>query len=43
MVPADAADLGLLLILGVIGLALDFIFRAVNRRLFRWADTTAAA
>jgi NitT/TauT family transport system permease protein len=32
-----------LLILGVIGLALDFSFRAVNRRLFRWADTTAAA
>jgi NitT/TauT family transport system permease protein len=32
-----------LLILGVIGLALDFTFRAVNRRLFRWADTTAAA
>ena len=31
------------LILGVIGLALDFSFRAVNRRLFRWADTTAAA
>ena len=32
-----------LLILGVIGLALDFTFRAVNRRLFRWADTTASA
>ncbi len=32
-----------LLILGVIGLALDFTFRTVNRRLFRWADTTAAA
>ena len=32
-----------LLILGAIGLALDFTFRAVNRRLFRWADTTASA
>jgi len=28
-------------ILGVIGLTLDFTFRAVNRRLFFWADTTA--
>jgi NitT/TauT family transport system permease protein len=26
--------------LGLIGLALDFGFRALNRRLFRWADTT---
>jgi NitT/TauT family transport system permease protein len=30
-----------LVILGVIGLALDFAFRAANRRLFRWADTAA--
>ena len=29
-----------LLLLGVIGLALDFLFRIVNRRLFHWADTT---
>jgi NitT/TauT family transport system permease protein len=32
-----------LVILGVIGLTLDLAFRAVNRRLFRWADTRAAA
>jgi NitT/TauT family transport system permease protein len=30
-----------LAILGIIGLALDLSFRAVNRRLFRWADTTS--
>jgi NitT/TauT family transport system permease protein len=30
-----------LAILGVIGLALDFSFRAAGRRLFRWADTAA--
>jgi NitT/TauT family transport system permease protein len=30
-----------LVILGIIGLALDFSFRAVNRRLFFWADTRA--
>jgi len=30
-----------LLILGVIGLCLDFSFRAANRRLFFWADTRA--
>ena len=30
-----------LLILGVIGLCLDFTFRAANRRLFFWADTRA--
>ena len=30
-----------LLILGVIGLGLDFSFRAANRRLFFWADTRA--
>jgi NitT/TauT family transport system permease protein len=29
-----------LLLLGVIGLALDLIFRAANRHLFHWADTT---
>jgi NitT/TauT family transport system permease protein len=29
-----------LVILGLIGLSLDFSFRALNRRLFRWADTT---
>ncbi|HVU34706.1 MAG TPA: ABC transporter permease [Opitutaceae bacterium] len=29
-----------LLVLGVIGLALDFAFRVVGRRLFTWADTT---
>jgi NitT/TauT family transport system permease protein len=28
-----------LLLLGVIGLGLDAIFRAVNRRLFHWAET----
>jgi NitT/TauT family transport system permease protein len=28
-----------LLILGLIGLGLDFAFRALNRRLFHWADT----
>ena len=30
-----------LLVLGIIGLALDFGFRAVNRRLFFWSDTRA--
>ena len=30
-----------LAILGVIGLALDFSFRAASRRLFRWANTAA--
>lgn len=29
-----------LLLLGVIGLALDLLFRRLNRRLFHWADTT---
>jgi NitT/TauT family transport system permease protein len=29
-----------LLLLGVIGLGLDLIFRRLNRRLFHWADTT---
>src|SRR5678816_745206 len=29
-----------LLILGALGLLLDFLFRAMNRRLFHWADTT---
>ena len=29
----------LLVILGVIGLGLDMLFRFVNRRLFHWADT----
>ena len=29
-----------LLVLGLIGLALDFLFRKLNRRLFHWADTT---
>lgn len=29
-----------LIILGVIGLALDIAFRKLNARLFRWADTT---
>lgn len=29
-----------LLILGALGLFLDFLFRAMNRRLFHWADTT---
>jgi NitT/TauT family transport system permease protein len=29
-----------LLLLGVIGLALDLIFRATNRHLFHWADTS---
>jgi NitT/TauT family transport system permease protein len=29
-----------LVVLGVIGLGLDAVFRAVNRRLFHWADTT---
>jgi len=31
-----------LAILGAIGLALDFSFRAAGRRLFRWADTAAS-
>lgn len=31
-----------LVLLGVIGLGLDLVFRAVNRRLFRWADTGKA-
>jgi NitT/TauT family transport system permease protein len=30
-----------IVILGLIGLALDFTFRALNRRLFFWADTAA--
>jgi NitT/TauT family transport system permease protein len=29
-----------LILLGVIGLALDLLFRTINRRLFRWADAT---
>jgi NitT/TauT family transport system permease protein len=29
-----------LIVLGVIGLALDLAFRAMNRRLFQWADTS---
>jgi NitT/TauT family transport system permease protein len=29
-----------LIVLGLIGLGLDFGFRALNRRLFHWADTT---
>jgi NitT/TauT family transport system permease protein len=29
-----------LLLLGVIGLGLDLLFRRINRRLFHWADTT---
>jgi NitT/TauT family transport system permease protein len=29
-----------LLLLGVIGLALDLLFRRLNRRLFHWADST---
>jgi NitT/TauT family transport system permease protein len=29
-----------LVVLGVIGLGLDAVFRAINRRLFHWADTT---
>jgi NitT/TauT family transport system permease protein len=29
-----------LLVLGLVGLALDFLFRVVGRRLFYWADTT---
>jgi NitT/TauT family transport system permease protein len=29
-----------LLVLGGIGLGLDFVFRKLNARLFRWADTT---
>jgi NitT/TauT family transport system permease protein len=29
-----------LLVLGSIGLGLDFLFRKLNARLFRWADTT---
>jgi NitT/TauT family transport system permease protein len=29
-----------LIVLGLIGLLLDFAFRALNRWLFRWADTT---
>ncbi|MFO1477250.1 MAG: ABC transporter permease, partial [Verrucomicrobiota bacterium] len=29
-----------LILLGVIGLALDFAFRRLNRRLFHWADAT---
>lgn len=29
-----------LIILGVIGLTLDFLFRVAGRRLFHWADTT---
>jgi NitT/TauT family transport system permease protein len=29
-----------LVVLGVIGLAFDAVFRAINRRLFHWADTT---
>lgn len=30
-----------LLLLGLIGLALDLLFRRLNRRLFHWADTTS--
>jgi NitT/TauT family transport system permease protein len=30
-----------LILLGVIGLGLDLLFRALNKGLFRWADTTA--
>jgi len=29
-----------LILLGVIGLSLDLLFRVVNRRVFHWADTT---
>jgi len=29
-----------LLVLGLIGLVLDFLFRKLNRRLFHWADTS---
>jgi len=29
-----------LVILGIIGLVLDFLFRRMNARLFSWADTT---
>jgi len=29
-----------LILLGLIGLTLDLFFRAVNRRLFHWADTS---
>jgi NitT/TauT family transport system permease protein len=29
-----------LVVLGVIGLGFDAVFRAINRRLFHWADTT---
>jgi NitT/TauT family transport system permease protein len=29
-----------LILLGVIGLSLDLLFRVLNRRLFHWADTT---
>jgi NitT/TauT family transport system permease protein len=29
-----------LVVLGVVGLGLDALFRALNRRLFHWADTT---
>ncbi len=29
-----------LILLGVLGLLLDFLFRAFNRRVFHWADTT---
>ncbi len=29
-----------LILLGLIGLALDFVFRRLNRRVFHWADTT---
>jgi NitT/TauT family transport system permease protein len=29
-----------LILLGAVGLALDLIFRAANRRLFRWAETS---
>jgi NitT/TauT family transport system permease protein len=29
-----------LLVLGIIGLALDILFRKLNQRLFHWADTT---
>ncbi|HEX8310515.1 MAG TPA: ABC transporter permease [Chthoniobacteraceae bacterium] len=29
-----------LLVLGLVGLALDFLFRSFNRRLFHWADTS---
>jgi len=29
-----------LLLLGIIGLGLDMLFRTLNRKLFHWADTS---